>query len=171
MRLSPANPERIAIHTLPSNVVIRAEQNIPAAWRELARHGVIFRGPVPVPLRAINKGFKYSFNNGKLRPGRYTLTLLATRKTAGEHTCTASVRITPLAVKDQVDAPDKPVAEHFIKLPPEKKDGEVTLRAVEIPLETTSSGNATLEISPSEGEVVVNGMVLSFRSERSEERE
>ena len=187
MRGPPANPERIIIHTFPSNLTIRAEQTIPAAWRELARHGVIFRQPVPIPLRAINKGHKYSFNNGELRPGRYTVTLLATRKTPGDSACTAEVRLTALEAQPEAGGHAGGVPERNqdgtpkhstaprplekssgrtiaqrIELPPDNNSHAVTLHAFAIGMEMTSSGNAVVEVVPDEGEVVVNGVVLSF---------
>ena len=157
MRLPPVNPERITIHTFPSNLVIRAEYNMPEAWRELGRNGVIFHKPVAIPLRAINKGFKYSFNDGELRPGDYMLTLLATRNAPGNSECAVRIRIIPFGASTEA------VAEHRIELPSERRAGEITLRAFGIPVRMDSSGNATLEISPSEGDVVVHGVVLSFK--------
>jgi hypothetical protein len=162
MRQPPANPERITIHTFPSNLVIRVESKIPEAWRELGRNGAIFRQPVPIPLRAINKGFTYSFNDGELRPGRYTLTLLATRKSPAHDVCNANVRITPLDANGNAD--HQKVFECRIELPPEKSSRAMTLHAIEIPVELPASGNATLEIIPDKGEVVVSGVVLSFQS-------
>jgi hypothetical protein len=168
MRQPPANPERITIHTFPSNLVIRAEDKIPDAWRELGRQGVIFRQSVSIPLRAINKGFKYSFNDGELRPGHYTLKLLASRKNPTNGDCKANVRITPVDAKGTVD--HQKVVERRVELPPEKGSGTVTLRAFEIPMEITSSGNATLEFVPGDGEAVVSGVVLSFKSDWVGER-
>jgi len=166
MRLPPANPKRITIYTFPSNVIVRLEDKTPEAWRELGGNGVIFRQTVPIPLRAINKGFKYSFDRGELRPGCYTLTLLASRKTPGNATCAANVRIAPLATTNA--AAGKPaVIECRMDLPPEKSSGAVTLHTLAIPMQLTLSGNATLEIVPEEGEVIVSGVVLSFKSSLS----
>jgi hypothetical protein len=190
--LPPSDPGRIRIRTIPASITVRPSSKIPKTWREIARNGFIPRQPIKIPLRAINKGFPYSYTHGELRSGRYTLTVLAARPTPGDRPCTATLRITPSAVEEHESRKPRdqivPVANkegtprrvaiqpsaradgnHAVvrafELPPDKQTGVVTVYALEISIELNEGGNATLEIVPGEGEMVFSGVVLAFVSD------